>query len=386
MSDTRTTSLTDVTAGSSPRDESVWDALWSNRSIGRIAVAIAPSKERTAAAKDLCASLDLNEPSTQSPRQTEQWREALIGGLASVRAGLQLPGDSIPALHVPRFVHGQSQGICDLFGAEVEPQDDGLFYVHPLRIEPEQISELRPRPLETGMSWGAVEWIRYARAATDGLFAFRNPVMTGPFDTANYLLGTTTLMEWVYDEPGALHTLLEKITDVMTDMIAALRDAAGGTLCGDAFQCMRSGFCLCSESRSIVSREVYEEFEAPYLCRLGERLGPYGVHSCGSWERTVPSALEDPNLRAMNGQVRENDLSKLCGLAQGNMTFSIGPSSNLSERYTWPDIADFYAHILRNVPDSQPIEISVAEGEVSVWNDLCKSCGREHNCLPTDFD
>jgi len=108
----------------------------------------------------------------------------------------------------------------------------------------------------------------------------------------------------------------------------------------------------------------------PYLRRIGERLGPYGIHSCGNWERTVASAIEDPNLRVMNGQVRENDLVKLCHLAKGRVTLSIGPSENLDERYTWPDTDSFFEYVLAIVPDRQPLEIAVRESDWGLWTDL----------------
>ena len=368
------------------RDESVWDALWEHRPIGRIAIVVRPGKERGERAAKACGGLYLRQPEPKPRRWTDGWREALLTGIAALHAGMQLPGDCFPALRVPRFAHGQSQGICDLFGAAVEPQEDGNFFVRPLPADPKRIDAIRPARLDTSMYWGAVEWIRYARSATDGAYAFRNPVLTGPFDTANYLLGTTVLLEWVYTEAAALHRLLEKITDVLAAMISALKEAAGGELHGDSLPCMRGGVCLCSECRSIVSEQVYEQFEAPYLRRLGEETGPYGIHSCGSWERTVPSALEDPNLRAMNGQVMENDLSRLCELADRGVTLSIRPSQNLDERYTWATMADFYRYIIETAPPSQPLEISVSERDVPLWNRLCGELGANHSRLSPAFD
>ena len=369
-----------------PRDEDVWDALWEGRSIGRIAVAVTPGKERMSRAVETCAGLPLTEPAVNPPRWTEQWREALMESVARLGAQSELPGDSCPALPVPRFVHGQSQGICDLFGARVEGQEDGNFFVHPLPPDPGQIAALEPAPLETSMYWGAVEWLRYARAATGGAFAFRNPVITGPLDTANYLLGTTVLMEWVYTEPACVLRLLDTITDVITDMLRALREAAGGALHGDILPCMRGGHSLCSECRSIISRETYEQFEAPFLRRLGEQLGPYGIHSCGNWERTIPSALLDPNLRAMDGQVRENDLATLCRLAAGRVALSIRASSDLDARYTWPDGESYYRYLLAAVPPSQPFELSIPEEDIPLWNSLCDELGAGHSRLPEDFD
>lgn len=202
--------------------------------------------------------------------------------------------------------------------------------------------------------------------------------MTGPFDTANYLLGTTVLMEWVYTQPEVLHRLLDKITGVIVGMAEALREAAGGPLNGDAFGCVANIFCFCSECRSLVSREIYEQFEAPYLRRIGEKTGPYGIHSCGSWERTIPSALGDNNLRAMHGQIRENDLAELCRLADGRMTLAIGASNSLPERYTWPNTRSYLAHVLETVPASQPLELGVSEKDFDLWLSLYREIrGRE---------
>lgn len=364
----------------------LWDALWARQSIGRIAVAVPPNPEVVKRAERELSALRWAEPAKKPAGWTPEWRSCVVSGCAELVAGLAMPGDRCPALAPPRFVHNQSQGICDLFGAQVEAQPDGNFFVHPLPPAPALIDAVVPRPLEQSAYWGAVEWVRYARAMTDGVFEFRNPVMTGPFDTANYLLGTPTVMEWVYTEPATLHRLLDKITDVLIGMIRALQMAAGGRIYTPLHAgCTRGGYDFCSECRSLVSREVYEEFEARRLRRIGATLGPYGVHSCGSWERTIPSALNDPNLRVMNGQIRENDLAQLCELAQGGITLSIGPSVNLDERYTWARQEDFYAHILRTVPQTQPFEVGVPPAELKMWNRLCDELNVTHNKVPLDL-
>ena len=139
---------------------------------------------------------------------------------------------------------------------------------------------------------------------------------------------------------------------------------------------MRNAFCLCSECRSLVSADTYEEFEAPCLARIGRQLGPYGIHSCGSWERTVPSALRDPNLRAMHGQVRENDLATLCKFAHGDIMLSIGPSQNLPDRYTWRDTRSFLEYILASAAPRQPVEISIDEPDLGLWAELCANSQR----------
>jgi len=338
-----------------------------------------PSEERLVQCRRRTLDLLPDEAKARPTRWTPEWQKALVEGVARLLAGQELPGAWLPALGVPRFVHGQSQGICDLFGARVERQEDGNCYVHPLPPDPLRIDAFEPATPATSMYWGAVNWIVYAHAASRGAFAFRNPVMTGPFDTANYLLGTTVLMEWVYAQPAVLHRLLGKITDVIIWMIRALQGAAGGSLHGDALSCMRDAFCLCSECRSLVSAGIFEEFEAPYLARIGQAAGPYGIHACGSWERTLPRSLQDPKLRAMNGQVRENDLAMLCELARGQIVLSIGRSENVHTRYLWPDTRSFLEHVLEVVPDAQPVETTVREADLELWNDLFEKRGNRRS-------
>lgn len=353
---------------SSPEREKIWDKLWRRTSIGRPALMVSPSVKRKEAVKQRY-DFEIQEPDPLPEKWSPKWRDALVDALAGMRAAHEMPGDYYPAIPVPRFVHRQSQGIADIFAARVESQSDGNEYVHPLTPDPGAIRAIIPKPIESSCYWQAVEWTRYARRATQFLLPVRTPVMTGPIDTANYLLGTTMTMEWVYTETEVLHSLLGKITDVIIRMLTSLRQAADQCVCPGHFTCTRGGFDLCSEVRSIISKEIYEEFEAPYLRKIGEACGCYGVHSCGNWERTVVSALADPNLVAMNGQSKENDIATLCRLADGKLLLSIKNSANLHERFLWKTRAEFMRHIIEVVPDNQPFETGIAEDEVPLWMD-----------------
>ena len=360
----------------------MWDALWQAKPTGGIAAGVFPSAERVERVKDR-VRVALADDAPRPPRWHESWRESLADSLYHLAAGLELPGDRYPALAVPRWLHGQSQGIADLFGCRLTTQPDGNVYVHPLPANPAAIDAIEPAPLESSAYWGAVEWVRYARAATRGCVDIRMPITTGPLDTACYLLGPAVALEWVYAQPRTLHGLLGKITDATIGLIAALRQAAGGTVQPHHMVCMRGGFDLASEVRSIVSREVHEEFDAPCLRRIGEKCGPFGVHSCGSWERTVPIALGDSNLRAMNGQIRENDLATLCAQAGGRIALSIGRSVDVHARYTWPSQESYLRHVLATVPKDQPLEVWFGEADLPLWNRLHREVRGEPSALPT---
>lgn len=383
------------------RRDRVWDKLWQGKPIGRLAVAVQPNEARFERAKSTVAGgvdgghLPPPGPPFTTPLRygllaadaslrgggTERWHEAMVNELAAILAYMQLPGDYCPGLTPPGFAHGHSQGITDLFGAKVEEQPDGNCFTYPLSPDPVSIDEILPKPIRTSIYWNAVEWIRTVRE-TVGDVPFRNPVMTGPIDTANYILGTTTLLEWVYTEPDTVHRLLQKVTDVIVEMMNEMKQAA--VLCPRAHHigCSRGGFDLCSEVRSLVSQEIYEEFEAPYLMQIGERVGAFGAHSCGSWERTVPSILSNPNLRFMNGQIKENDLAELCRQAQGRILLSINPSINVHDRFMWPDVESYFRHVIETVPDDQPCEVFVSEDDLPMLSRLHRQIRGRDLVLP----
>jgi len=375
-----------VDAASTSAANPVWDMLWEKKWPGHIAASITPTLQRVARLKDKYR-LELNDRLCRPASWTPEWLEYLTENLYGKAAQMQLPGDYCPCLDVPGFVHGESQGLCDLFGAKVEQLPDGHHHVYPLAPIPRAIENIAILPIKQSKYWRAVEYIQYARGATQGVLPFHNPVMTGPIDTANYLLGTTVLLEWLYTEPQAVHSLLEKITGVLIEMVKAIKQAAGGHLCSHHLNCVRGGFYFCSEVRSLISPEMYEQFEAPYLSRIGEALGPFSAHSCGNWEKTVPSILRDPNFRAMNGQIKENDLAALCRIADGKLTLSIGRSVYVHDRFMWPDVESYYRYILQTVPEGQPIEITLeSEEDSGLWNQLYHEiCGKKFPWTPPRF-
>jgi hypothetical protein len=364
------------------REHPVWDELWRGRLNERICVGVQPCRERVGRVRERY-QIVLEEQGFRPGKWRDEWRQWLLDDLYSLLAAMQLPGEMFHALSVPRALHGQSQGMVDVFGVAVEPQEDGNVYARPLPAQPRLIDDLGPGDVQASQYYQAVEWVRYTRAATGNLLPMRMPVMTGPLDTAVYVLGASTLLEWLYTQETTVAGLLDRITQVNIAMIRLLQEAAGGAIHSHHYSCMRGGFDLCSETRSVISAEHFAAFEAPRLWRIGQSCGSYGIHSCGNWARTVEASCADPNLRAMHGQVRENDLAELCALARGRVTLSIGPSMNLPDRYTWPDRELFLRYILAHWQKGQPLEIVIQEQEIDLWRSLHRQVlGEEADLSP----
>jgi hypothetical protein len=325
-----------------------WDGLTNRRSFGWAAIMSCPKPDIEQLGKSVIPAEEI--PLTGPVGSRPEWDAVIARQVRDLHLGARsrYEDDSYPAISIPRSVHGQSQCIAQMFGCEMVEQaaEPGLFY-----------------PI--GESWvgRAVEFAQYARAVTGGALAIRNPVMTGPIDSANYILGSMQLMRWIHDEPQALHQLLERITGIMIEIIHALQQAAGGALCPDHCTCLPRGFNLCSEVRSLLSVSTYEEFESPYLRRIGRECGCYMIHSCGTWERTLPVDIKDENLMMVNFQTKEMNLQKVYDYTHGKLSLYVGESINLGDQYLWPCETDFYRYLMTAFPEAVPLSFSIKNGQ-----------------------
>jgi hypothetical protein len=338
-----------------------WEGLAARRPFGWAAVMDCPKPD----IEQLCnAFMSIDEIPLSAPSGSNLEWDAIIRKQVHdlhLSAMSRFEDDTYPAIGIPRSIHGQSQCIAQIFGCKMLEQagEPGLYYPVPWIKKPGDLSRLRLRSIEESMIGRAIEFAEYARAVTGGALAIRNPVMTGPIDGANYILGTMLLMQWIYDEPKALHELLEQITEMIISIVHRLQEAAGGELCPDHCTCLPHGFALCSEVRSLLSAGMYEEFESPYLRRIGQKCGPYMIHSCGTWERVLPIDMKDENLMMVNFQTKEMDLEKVFEYTQGKLSLYVGESINLGERFLWPRETDFYRYLMSAFPKMVPLSFSI---------------------------
>ena len=326
--------------------QAAWEGLMARRPFGWAAIMNCPKPDYDQLSKAFMPveEIPLFGPATGKP----EWDILIKRQVCDLHlhALSRYEDDSYPAVNIPRSIHRGGQGFAELFGCELIEQgnDPGLYYPVPWIESPRDLIHLKLRQIETSWIGRAIEFAEYAYAATQGELAIRNPVMAGPIDNANLILGTMRLMQWIYDEPKALHELLEQITDMLVVIIHKLQKVTEGALCPDHCWCLPRGFALCSEVRHLISASMYEEFESPYLRRIGRQCGPYMIHSCGTWERMLPVDIKDENLIMINFQTKEMNLKKVYDYTQGKLSLYVGESINLGDQYTWPCETDFYRY------------------------------------------
>lgn len=104
--------------------------------------------------------------------------------------------------------------------------------------------------------------------------------MIGPFSLAGRLMDVTEIMYTCFDEPEAVHTVLQKAADFLTCYANAFKDAGA------------DGIVMAEPLAGVLSPDMAEEFSVPYVTRIVDAVqtDDFGViyHNCGD---TVPQML-----------------------------------------------------------------------------------------------
>jgi hypothetical protein len=227
------------------------------------------------------------------PEHTLKWElesstNQLYANIEWMRRSLRLlPDDYIPSVRI-------TQGyltIATLFGCRPHWSDDpdqppGVIE-HPIS-DLGQIYSLRRPDINSG--W-MPENLRRMRLFAESLppdVYLTGVDNGGPLNNMKDLLGTNLFYTSFYDNPQAVHILLDLLTSVQLEMVQTLVQAAGGDL--QRFACLdfdpiwhpEPYISFCSDDVcATISPKVFEQFSMPYNERLYAPWGSGGLHNCG---------------------------------------------------------------------------------------------------------
>ena len=340
----------------------IWDALYKKKPFTGIAVHLYTIPDLEECIKKTI-SVDKIPLANVSTERNQEWDDSLRNQIHTMHAQSfsRYQSDKYPAIDIPRSFFGQTQALVEIFGGKIipAPSEPGLFHAVPLIESVDDIAKIKIKPVNQCLYGNAVKFAKYAYESTEGQLSIKNPVMPGPIDMVTYLIGSLRVMQWIFDEPEALHKMLEIATEQLIEVIHQLQKATDGNLAPDIQGCIPKCFSLCSESRHMLSSDAYIEFEGAYLRKIGEACGPYAYHGCGTYERVLDYDMQDPNLKIIHFQTKEMDLTKVYDITKGTLPISIGRSINLHERYLWPNEKTFLSHVLSVFPGPALAETGV---------------------------
>jgi len=238
--------------------------------------------------------------------------ELLAYELEQILARAALDDDYIPSLFP-----GCRQGLLPTaYGAREEWAGDH-YWVEPILADAAEAYELRqPDFTRQGLAAQLLETTRFFRRATAGRLPVQMPDMQGPLDLASTMLGAERLMLAMYDNPDAVHRLLDQMTRDFITYMHLQEVASEGSLV--PIHCMPTvwlpsgrAMSLSEDMLAVVSPPLYEQFAVPYNERISAEFGGVVIHSCGSWEHNLPGLARTHGLLGVNFGVSETRLSSV---------------------------------------------------------------------------
>jgi hypothetical protein len=210
----------------------------------------------------------------------------LEANLAGVARALELiPYDYIPGIFVtPGYMTIASMFGMELYWGHDPEQPPGV--VGPLIDDLEQVYSLRRPSMEDGLMPDNVCRLQYNLAHLPPDVYVTGIDAGGPMNTLKDLLETNLLYLGLYDNPRAMHYLLDMVTEVQLEIYHTLARVVGL----ERMTCLDFDPDWAPEKhKSFVSEDVgatlgpdfFAEFSLPYNNRLFQPWGSGGLHNCG---------------------------------------------------------------------------------------------------------
>jgi uroporphyrinogen-III decarboxylase len=223
--------------------------------------------------------------------------------VARIEAHLERYDDEYVPFLLPWYgtvVVPSALGCSLVFPEKAEPAVEG-----PIITSPDQVKRLvPPDPYRDGLMPRVLRCIDHMRATTDIPVSFTDN--QGPFNIALNLVGVEAIMLWMYDEPNAVHELMDFCTSVLIDWVTVQKRHAGQPLDGGAFPHFvalpagNGGVWISDDDSTIVSPALYREFVVPYNARVFRAFGGGTLHYCGSATHQLENFLATDGLRGVN--------------------------------------------------------------------------------------
>lgn len=169
---------------------------------------------------------------------------------------------------------------AEAFGAQVRFTDSEVpVVIGQLASDEDEANELEVPDLTAGRALLYVDAVRKAKALITDKPLLAG--MIGPYSLAGRLCDVTEVMYLCYDEPDAVHTVLDKAAQYLIRYGQAMKEAGA------------DGIMMAEPLAGILSPDMAAEFSVPYVKRIIEALqdDDFAVlyHNCGN---AVPAMLE----------------------------------------------------------------------------------------------
>lgn len=222
------------------------------------------------------------------------------------------PVDMIPCYE---YDVGGTVTLASAFGGNSRLTDNGKYWIDPIIKSPEDVYKISPPPVTAGYLGQIVQ--RYAEVldAIDGHIPIGMPDMQGPLQTAGMIWGEQEFILAMYEDPKAVHHLLNLVTDHIIAVAKYLRTNFTDT----HVNCYPPGYLpqdlgqgLIEDFTHLLSPDLYEEFGLPYVNRISDTFNGVWVHCCARFKQHWPVFKKIHNLRGIDTMYPFTSPDEIC--------------------------------------------------------------------------
>ena len=290
----------------------------------------------------------------------------------SIKRSLRtVPDDYIPTV---RITQGYMT-IATMFGMDVcwsndpsQPPGTGGCVVDDL----EKVYSLRRPSVDDGIMPENVRRLRYFHENLPPDVYLTGIDIGGPLNTLKDLLDTNLLYTGFYDNPQAMHYLLDMVTEVQLDVCRKQLEVTGGDInrfAGIDFDPLwhpeRYKSFVSDDVCATIGPALFKEFAIPYNSRVCRPWGSGGLHNCGPNPCKELYLAHDPKIKYLNCSFRysQEEFPEFRSLFAGwGLIEAMFDNSETAEQ-----MLDGYRTMMENLaPDTLGIPYCVVDGS---WTD-----------------
>jgi len=273
---------------------------------------------------DPCKAMPMvivNVPINNIPTWYEQLRDPLAmldTQLRHIKPHLEIGDDYVPTVRV-NFGTGQ---VAAAFGAELIMPSDSLPAVgSPILNNIEDAYKLSRPNLQAGWYGKLKQWTQIWLENLPQGINIQHPDIQSPFNTAHLLCGNDILTDF-YDNPNAVETLLDVITDYMIELVPYLKNmiSSDPTWFFDWGAMWKGTARISNCSTTMISPEFYKKHIFPRDARFINSVGGGRIHYCGNAHSIIKEFFTLSSLTGLDCDCQYHDLWELAHNAPPRVT------------------------------------------------------------------
>ncbi len=224
------------------------------------------------------------------------------------------------------------------FGCKTIWPEDGQPWAEPLIDKPKEVAKLKIPDVKDGLLGKVIERTEWFMEVTEGKLPIRVTDIQGPLDTAYLIWHNEEFLTAIYDEPNAVHDLLNMVTELIINFVKVQKKIVDEFIpITFPYEIYTPSDDLIGISEDVVvtlSGDIYEEFILPYHQKLADEFNGLFVHSCGEWTRIIEKMKNINRLKGVDFGVTETGYTKIEKLLDGKALLSARVGLNFGpDRY-----------------------------------------------------